>query len=189
MPLPACPIPKNEYEISEDGTVSLHLGHGQIALINVDDLALVAHRKWHARKGGHTYYAYYNWRPGGGRDSKTETVLLHRLIMGLTAGSPEFVDHINHNGLDNRRDNLRVVTPYENTQNRRPSNSNGRTGYRGVVQRSPLTAKNPFEARIRKDGKQIHLGMFPTAIDAARAYDAARRKLHHGVGPLNFPDE
>lgn len=104
----------------------------------------------------------YAFRVYGTRPSIT--VSMHRQILGLETGNPWHVDHINGDGLDNRRVNLRRVTRGENMQNYRRVQSRNGTGYRGVrVQRGRFTA----QAVLRK---QLHrLGTFDTVEEAARA--------------------
>lgn len=104
----------------------------------------------------------------------------HSLHSFLT-GWP-LVDHINGDGLDNRRANLRPATPSQNSANRGPA-SNNTSGYKGV---SLYRRTGRWRASVGIDGAQHHLGYFTEPIDAARAYDAAA--LHHfgEFARLNF---
>lgn len=101
--------------------------------------------------------------------------LMHRVIMGLDKGErgkPPEVDHVNGDGLDNRKENLRVVTRAENAQNR--SGGQGRTSeYRGVCW-DKQTGK--WRARFKKDGKVHNLGRYESEEAAARVARRARRK-------------
>jgi len=94
----------------------------------------------------------------------------------------DFVDHINRNPLDNRIDNLRVLTPQQNAWNRGPA-KNSISGYVGVY---PSGKK--WVARIYVDDKTIHLGTFDNKEDAARKRDVATKKHYGGYGYLNFPE-
>lgn len=147
-------------------TTEIQLSRGLVALIDDDDLDLVRDHSWHAAIRGRSTYAVRTIHLGHGT---FVTVRMHRVILGLT---PEdhltTVDHIDGNGLDNRRANLRSATGYQNRCNRRP-NQNSRTGLKGVC---PWT-KDRFLAHIRVNGKRIHLGLFDDATDAAKAYDRA----------------
>jgi len=91
--------------------------------------------------------------------------LLHRVILDVVDRSL-VVDHINGNGLDNRRENLRVCTQKENCRNRR-KHKVGTSKYKGVSMRT----NGMYRSRIRKDGKLYHLGDFSTEQEAAEAYN------------------
>jgi len=108
---------------------------------------------------------------------------MHREMMNAPAGM--LVDHRNGDNLDNRRSNLRLATPTENSCNRRKK-TGGSSRYKGVTfnRRS-----GKWFARIRIHGKCIFLGTFESEVEAARAYDAAAKKYHGEFACLNFPEE
>jgi hypothetical protein len=113
---------------------------------------------------------------------------MHRVIM--EAGPSEVVDHINGDGLDNRRINLRKCTNAENQRNIHARRSS--SGYKGVtkIQRS-YNLKRPWAAAISVGGargKRIHLGYFADPADAARAYDRAAQKHFGAFANLNFSE-
>lgn len=101
---------------------------------------------------------------------------IHRLI--LNAKLPLQVDHINGNGLDNRRKNLRLVTSQQNNFNRRPVNSK----YKGVAFHKRC---NLWEAKICINQKRMCLGFFKTAQEAARAYNLKAKELFGEFAYLN----
>ena len=106
---------------------------------------------------------------------------MHRLIMGFPP-APLVVDHINHDGLDNRRSNLRVITKKQNQGNRR-SARNSSSKYLGV---SKNKKSGLFTAQIRlSDGKRICLGRFNDEIVAAMAYNRAASEVHGIFANLN----
>lgn len=109
-------------------------------------------------------------------------VWLHRLVAG--ASGRVFVDHINGNTLDNRRENLRLCSNQQNQWNSRRRSDNT-TGFKGVCDSRRVA--NPFAARIKVQGKTRFLGMFPTAISAAKAYDAAAIEAFGEFANVNFP--
>jgi hypothetical protein len=114
----------------------------------------------------------------------SQCIRFHHVVierMGLTRGSFE-VDHTNRNRCDNRRENLRLATRSENHANRHMYSFN-KTGYRGV---SFYKEKGIFRARIKVNRKEIHLGYFPTAEDAAIAYNAASLHYFGEFGYLNI---
>jgi hypothetical protein len=94
------------------------------------------------------------------------------------------IDHINHNGLDNRKANLRLATPAQNSRNRRPV-GRGSSQYKGVSYRK---TDGVFIADIRAGRKRIYLGCFKREIEAAKAYDTAAKKYHGEFASLNFKD-
>lgn len=107
---------------------------------------------------------------------------MHRAILRPAYGSE--VDHVNGNGLDNRRDNLRACVRTQNNGNRRLSGLNA-SGYRGVS----WDARNDrWRADIRAFGVARNLGRFTDAAQAARAYDAAARDMFGEFARPNFPD-
>lgn len=143
------------------------LTRGLVALIDDADFDAVSAYKWYAahRKGGATFYARRTVNP-------SQTILMHRAI--LCAPSGVGVDHINCNGLDNRRSNLRLATSAQNAKNRgmHPGNT---SGYKGVCWHP---SANRWQAQIKVDGRNKYLGLFPTPVEAHAAYCAAAKELH-----------
>jgi hypothetical protein len=95
-----------------------------------------------------------------------------------------FVDHINGDGFDNRRCNLRLATSTQNNYNRRIT-SRRTSKYKGVDYRP---SKKAYRARITVNKQKIFLGYFPDETSAAKAYDLAAKKYHKEFAVLNFPD-
>jgi hypothetical protein len=88
-------------------------------------------------------------------------------------GGAKGVDHINHDGLDNRRANLRLATPSQNLGNKRPQRG-GSSPYKGVsLQTSWHPIGRPWKASIDIDGRTKSIGYFATEVEAANAYDEA----------------
>ncbi len=109
---------------------------------------------------------------------------LHRYIMNVT-DSKVVIDHINHNGLDNRRENLRVCSNAENSRNSRKQSNPASSIYKGV-HLNINTQK--YESNIKFNYRKISLGCYDTELDAAKAYDAAAKLLFKEFACLNFPD-
>lgn len=95
----------------------ISLTQGKVAIVDDEDFEYLNRWKWHARKNGQTWYALRSksWRIQGKRYGIT--IPMHRVIMGAPEG--RVIDHLNRDGLDNRRSNLRVTTFEENARNRR----------------------------------------------------------------------
>ena len=150
----------------------IKLTQGKVALVDDQDyLRLTAMGRWHAQKGVDTYYA-----------QRSRGVMMHRVIMDAPKGM--VVDHINGNGLDNRRENLRVVT-YE--QNARNTNRGwGTSEYLGV---SWNKSRRKWQAQTRIRKVPHHLGFFDTEEQAARAVDRKRRQVFGEVAKANLPPE
>jgi hypothetical protein len=146
--------------------IEIPLTKGLHARVSAADRALAVFR-WHAVKGGNTHYA--------ARRVGDKTLYLHRVILGVeNSGRALFVDHINRDGLDNRRENLRLSNAKQNAQNRRYATDY--LGLRGVRQ-----AGDRWDAQIGVDGKLVYLGAFLTQREAGIAYAAACRVLGRSV--------
>lgn len=146
------------------------------ALVDRRDYKRVAQHRWFLRRDKHTNYALANIYVDGVR----KKIQMHRFILELPPSTP-WVDHINHDGLDNRRRNLRTVTPSENHMNRRTNY--GTSGFKGVYfdRRSGL-----WVAQITANGKQQRIGQYATEEEAARARDRRAKQLHGEHALLNF---
>lgn len=151
------------------------LTQGKFAVVDDDDYAWLSQWSWTAVKPRKSRSWYAHMQDG------RRTRALHRVIMGDPAGAE--VDHVNGDGLDNRRENLRVVTHQQNTRNTRLRRTS-RSGYKGVSKAKHVDA---YRARIFLDGKEVWLGYFKSAVEAARAYDEAARRLFGKYASLNFP--
>lgn len=149
--------------------IEIPLTRSKVALIDDEDYDLVKQIKWCATKSGDKYYA----RTG----SATAVVghpfiLMHRFI--LAAPRNMHVDHIDGNGVNNQRTNLRLCTHAQNLYNRGAPTSN-KSGYKGVSWHS---GAKRWRSTIMVNCKQTHLGFFKDPKDAHLAYCEAARKLH-----------
>lgn len=142
--------------------MKVNLTQGKQAQVDRQDYKMLSKYRWQ--------YLPCKWHEGYATTSiKGKTIYMHRIILGLKKG--EQADHINHNGLDNRRSNLREVTQHQNNGNLRRPNHNT-SGFKGVSAYS-ANKTNPWMAYITNQRKKIHLGYFKTAKEAAKAYDIA----------------
>ena len=145
---------------------------GNIAcLIDTKDLPLVSEHTWWLKYHRNSCYAV--------TDISKKRIYMHRLIIGAKKG--QIVDHIDGNGMNNRRLNLRLCTNSQNIQNQRNRKLNGK--YRGV---SWSKERKLWHAKITVNYKTINLGRFETAEAAARAYDEAATKYFKKFAVLNF---
>jgi len=108
---------------------------------------------------------------------------MHRQVIDVPPNL--FCDHINHNGLDNRKANLRPATFAQNAANRPKRNPPTRSIYKGLEWDK---AQRKWKARISVQGRKIYLGSFPSQIAAAKAYDNAAKIYHQQFAALNFHD-
>ena len=149
------------------------------ALVSPSDYDRLMQSKWHATSRGYAARTVY------GDDGRKTTTWMHREIMGAPADRQ--VDHVNGDTLDNRRENLRICTARQNQANKRPSRYATST-YKGVS-KIRTSRRNPWKADITIHGKSHYIGIFPTEVEAARAYDAVARTVHGDFARLNFPVE
>lgn len=153
------------------------LNKGEVAIVDDGDFDWLNQWKWHIHR--ETRWGRYAVRT----DSRSgKVVIMHRLIMDAPKGMQ--VDHINGDGLDNRRENMRLCTNSQNTKNKRLSKSST-SGYKGVSWFSKL---GKYASRIRVDGELIRLGYFHDPIEAAKVYDEAAKRYFGEFARLNFPD-
>lgn len=157
--------------------ITIPLTKGQAALLDDCDAHLAALR-WSSKPDSRTTYAFrWTQRP----DGKRVRLRLHRAVLNAPPGVE--VDHINGNGLDCRRSNLRLATASQNKANvalRRDSKS----GFKGV---SFDARDRKWCARIQVAGRKIGLGRFTDPVSAARAYDAGALRYFGTFARLNFP--
>lgn len=162
------------------------LSRGKVALIDDEDGERVMAYKWtvqaHVRRGKTIYYAHRNLARQG-RKGAQKSILLHRFI--LNAPDDMQVDHVNSDGLDNRRANLRLATSSQNCCNR-TRHPNNKTGFTGVYWHNRLKT---FCVQVRYEGATYSLSGFDMAEDAARARDALAKRYHGEFARLNFPTE
>lgn len=146
---------------------TVKLSNGGLALVDEADLPLVEAKGWHRREvNGAKVYAC-SW--GG---------YMHRIILGAARG--QIVDHVNGNGLDNRRANLRFASSSLNSANRvypKPM-----SGFRGVYR-----SGSRWAAVVCCNKVNHRLGRFKNPEDAARVYDAAALRFFGDFAVLNFP--
>jgi hypothetical protein len=104
---------------------------------------------------------------------------MHQLILRT-----KYIDHIDGNGLNNTRGNLRIATTKQNTWNRKKRTIPTSSKYKGV---SVIKGRDRWQCRIYANGTRFFLGYFASEIEAARAYDKKAIELFGEFARLNFP--
>lgn len=165
---------KNDFKVLGELT-EIYLHHNDarlMTIIETRDLELV-------QRFPNTWYAFNDHKSRGfyavGNTSyvngKRKIIRMHRWILGVDYKC--HIDHINHNKLDNRRSNLRVVSAKENGQNRECAHRNSKSGIRGV---SWHKKTRKWRVQVGIDYKKVHIGYFETLKEAEKAAVQARAK-------------
>jgi hypothetical protein len=158
----------------------IELSRGLVALVDDEDEEMVKRYRW---------WAVWD------EDRKTfdvvshpnrVTIYMHRLILGLQPHDGIQGDHKNHNGLDNRRLNLRVCNQSQNAANTRKKCGVSSSQFKGVHW---FKGTNRWRAQIYVNKRKISLGYFKDEVVAAVTYDTAARKYFGEFAYLNFPEE
>lgn len=170
--LPTRRMPGRPSDIVVEGTTArVSLTQGMFAIVDAGDVKAVSRFKWRVSVGarGHRYAVTWD---GGAR------VLMHRLLTGAPDGM--VVDHVDGDGINNRRENMRVCTQAQNVMNRTSAlHQSGRKGLRHDPQ------SGHWGARVAVSGKRPWLGTFKTEAEARAAYNEAAQKLHGEFALLN----
>ena len=154
------------------GVRRIPLGQGLFATVDAADGKELRKHKWYAYRRGRKIYAVCQ--------TNGKTVYMHRMILRPRKGY--LVDHIDGNGLNNRRCNLRVCTPAQNRANSRPCG--GASGFVGVYPKG-----NKWRASITYRGEFYYLGLFDDPVEAAKARDRKAYEFHGPYAYLNFPED
>lgn len=156
----------------------IELTQGFVALVDDIDFEHLSQFHWCCSKG-------YAIRKG----PNNTTIAMHRVILEKKLGreltTKEKADHRDRNRSNNTRDNLRLATQKQNTANR--SKASGTSSRFVGVSRQKATGK--WVARIKINGRLVHLGSFSFEKDAAKAYDKMAYACYDEFANLNFPDE
>ena len=145
--------------------IPISIGKNKYTFIDPEDVARVTLFKWRAWWCGNRWYAVRSDYSSG----KLKIIYLHRVINNTPADME--TDHINGDGLDNRKDNLRSVSKRENAQNKHAPKT---SRFPGVLWHK---GKQRWRAQIRINGKTKYLGHFKNEIDAFNAYKTAVEEI------------
>lgn len=152
--------------------------NGLLVLVDDADLHSVIQYPWHARKRTPSSSRYYVIRGRRAGEDEPQTVYLHRWLVKPARGF--VVDHINGDGLDNRRVNLRQATTSQNA-------ANGKTTWRGSFLRGVAAYQKAWRAEVTLDGHRKRGPSRNTAIHAAFDYDRIARQRFGEFASLHFP--
>lgn len=149
------------------------LTQSKVALVDDEDYDWLSKYKWYASKtrSGNWYAC---------NKPKKANILMHRLILGTPTNLDS--DHIDNNGLNNQRANLRICTRSQNNMNRFHK-KNSTSKYKGVTWHNQ---DKKWRTRIRIRGTDIYNSLFDSELEAAKAYDAAALKYFGEYARLNF---
>lgn len=161
-------------------TVVIELTRGKSALVDACDYPLVAGHRWVATPSRNAWYAKATVR---GLDGRRRSLQMHRVLLGLGSGDNRLVDHVDGNGLNNQRVNLRIATVSQNAMNSR-KHASATSKFKGVS----LHESGLWKASICVDGRVIYLGYFDDEDAAARAYNDAAIANHGNFACLNQVD-
>lgn len=135
----------------------IQLTQGREALVDDNDFEVLNGHKWSAEKRKHTFYAIR-------KNDGNKTVYMHRQILAAPKG--RVVDHDDHDGLNNQKNNLQLVSSGQNNMNRRGLEAKNTSGVSGVHW---FKRDQKWHAQVRHNGKRVHLGYFRHLEDAAMA--------------------
>ena len=151
---------------------AIKLTLGKYAIVSLEDYERLNKHKWHALISHRTFYAV--------RTENYKAIYMHNHIMQPESG--KVIDHIDRNGLNNGRYNLRLASRSQNCYNRKKK-AGSQSKYKGV---SYVKGRKKWRVCINHNGKRIHLGYFDDEIDAVKAYDEAAKEYHGKFAVLNF---
>ncbi len=159
------------------------LTSGNKVLVDNEDYDRIASLgKWSEEHG----YAVRQIRIGG-RGGVVKRIWMHRLVLSVVDAYPAVeVDHVNHNGLDNRKVNLREVAKSGNQRGRTRNASKKSSSYKGVFYDPSPRGKKPWRGMIRVDGVLRSFGRYITEEEAARIYDQKASELFGEHAKLNL---
>lgn len=159
----------------------IKLSKGMVALVDDEDYEYLNQFKWYLT---HSHYKHYYAIRSVCVNKKYKSIRMHRDIM--MPNHNQEIDHIDHNGLNNQKLNLRICSRAENSRNRTPIGESKYLGVSYVYSKYKDKIYSSIRAYITIKDKYIHLGCFKNEIDAAKCYDH-RAKIEFGeFANLNF---
>ncbi len=167
------------------------LTQGKCAIVDAEDYdRLMKYGNWYLMKSPRNCYAVrrhifkglYDTEKFGKLGFRRKFVNMHRQVLQVPDGNGLDIDHINHNGLDNRKINLRICTRQQTCSNRRKCLKTTQSQYKGINK----TKSHKWEVHIGFKGKIYYLGTYKTEIEAAKVYDKKAKEIFGAFAHLNF---
>jgi len=153
------------------------LTQGKFAIVDDEDFKWLSRYKWYAKKDYNTFYAVRNT----GKSPNQRQIYMHKQIMGVLPGIQ--IDHINHNGLNNRKCFLRICSNAQNQRNQQVLPNRGKSIYKGV---SWCKRSKKWVAQIIYNHKHKFLGYRNSEIECAELYDKKAKELFGEFASLNY---
>lgn len=152
----------------------------KICFVDDDDFELLSLQTWQLSHTTNTFYARTTQK------NNQKSRAMHKIIMEkhFNTHNDTIIDHMDQNGLNNQKKNLRVADKSKNGANSKLNKAN-KSGYRGVTFQKDI---NKWRVRIWKNNKPISGGCFKNKFDAARAYDLIAKEIFGDFATLNFPE-
>jgi len=161
----------------------IKLTQDKFAIVDDGDYEYLIQWKWFAKKAGRENNdKFYAARTGDIGNGKRGTIRMHRVLLGLSHNDKRMPDHIDRNGLNNQRDNLRIATRRQNNANRN-SGKNSSSIFIGVCWHKK---HKKWYVQIMNNGYKTWVGCFDNEHEAALAYNAAAIKIHGEFANLNI---
>ena len=153
--------------------INIPLTHGRFALIDDEDYKKASKWRWRVIQNRYV--------EGRRLTNQKENIRLHRLI--LDAPKDMDVDHIDYDGFNNQKSNLRLCTTAQNIQRQRPQTRSKTSRHRGVFWDK---SRNRWTAKVRKCGKDILIGRFKTEIEAVKIWNEKAKELFGEYAYINI---
>jgi hypothetical protein len=160
----------------------IQLTQGKVAIVDHIDYEFLTQWKWYANKMGKDYRVQRN--ASSGESKQTKKIRMHMVIAQRMGIDSTLVDHADRDTLNNRRENLRGATVSQNNHNQ-GTQSNNTSGYPGVCWDKKA---GKWIARVKNQGKRIHVGYFDSLILASYMRDKKKRELAGAFTPKEIQD-
>ena len=159
------------------GMKTIQLTNGGEAFVDDEDYSLLSRHKWRKMKNNNVWYVVAPF-------TSNSKITMHKIVMGSKAGY--IVDHIDRNGLNNQKSNLRFSTASHNAMNSR-KHPNCSSKFKGVYW---CPSHGTWMSYIVANKKKHYVGSFKSELEAARAWNNAAKKFHGQFAYLNtLPDK